>query len=716
MEDISTSELYSAIRQELRDNGDDLDLADYLSEGEEDTTKLEPPIEFDSKFPETLFLTGIPKVNQAKYDKLMGVLSKVIDKSGPNEKHMPINPDTGLTDGFCLATFESKQAAVTAAEQLDGFRLDKQNTFKVVKFDDYDKIVNRSDDFVPERTLTSFKRSHFRDWLTDKKCREQLLLRYQTETEIYWHDTMVGMPVLQYGGEREKEKKGHIWCDWRVQWTPQGTYLATYHAQGVKLWSGDEFEAQVKLPHAGTKAVEFSPTEDYALLWNGASHMDSDVKSYALYHILTGRCMKYFKTPVMTPLGDVPGQPGGVPDFPHFLWSADGKMFAECSESRIIVRDTETFDLIKGPDGKPSPIKFDDLNTFQWSPKDNTIAAWTLEKDNNPARLVLLALPSRKELASRSRTQCEATMHWQSEGDYFCLLVTKLSKTKKKCETNCEIFKMRQKGVPVDTVNVKDTVRGFFWEARGNRFAVLTADEAGLKPKLLIFVVNEDKTEEIVNFPLPSNSFNNLFWAPDGQYFVIAGMGQGDLLFCGLNADHKLDVLYKDEHFMLTDVTWDPSSRYVITAVTQPHANESGAGYKYTMEAGYAIRTFQGRILNRAQKEKLYECYWRPHPPSLLTSDSQKNVRKNIKQFSKRYDAIDDQAKEAARNAFKRDREEKNSAFQDILERLNEWKSEKDEETGWGEATESFQEGLGWMQDDKAIEEQLDTTEEMIAG
>ena len=43
-------------------------------------------------------------------------------------------------------------------------------------------------------------------------------------------------------------------------------------------------------------------------------------------------------------------------------------------------------------------------------------------------------------------------MHWQSEGDYLCLINTKLSKTKKKGATNLEILRIREKNIPVDIV------------------------------------------------------------------------------------------------------------------------------------------------------------------------------------------------------------------------------------------------------------------------
>jgi len=416
--------------------------------------------------------------------------------------------------------------------------------------------------------------------------------------------------------------------------------------------------------------------------------------------------VKKCRTPTVAPLGG---------EFPHFLWSHDGQYFAECNETTICVRDTETFELIKDDDGKKKTLKYDSLSTFQWSPKKNILAVWCLEKDNNPARLVLVEIPSRRELASRSRTQVEATMHWQSEGDYLCLLVTKLSKTKKKGVTNLEIFRIRERNIPVDIVEIKDTVRGFYWETRGNRFAVLTTDEGGLKPQLLLYQLGKEKIENISVTNLPSNSFNNFFWSPDGQYFVCAGIGHGDLIFGGLTPENKLEISHKDEHFMLTGVSWDPSGRYVLTSVTQPMESNMG-GFKMSMEAGYAMWTFQGRLLHRQQKEKLWHVAWRPHPPSLLSDKRQDDIRKNIKTFSKRYDALDDQAKESARQTFKKERDTKNNHFRNIVERLQDYKEEKEEETGWAEAWEELIESQQWETHETSLEQDLGSTEELISG
>lgn len=187
------------------------------------------------------------------------------------------------------------------------------------------------------------------------------------------------------------------------------------------------------------------------------------------------------------------------------------------------------------------------------------------------------------------------------------------------------------------------------------------------------------------------------------------------MLWGSLSNDNKFEVLYKDEHFMLTDVSWDPSSRYVLTAVTQPIKDQIGA-FKYQMEAGFSIWTFQGRALYKCQKEKLWNIEWRPHPPSILPPEKERDIRKNLKQYSKKYDLIDDQAKEAARNAFRREREAKMNAFKTITNRLDEYKYYKYEENGWDEEWRKINDEQEFEEITETIEETLETSEELISG
>lgn len=708
--------LRDLVEQRLEEE-DEEDLLDYISDGEDDLDNEGEPM--DKTFPDTVFLCNLPKVGQEKMAKLEKVLrDRYLSKYSVSNMYMPMNSETNVSEGYVIATFPTKEDADEAVKNLNGVALDKSHSFKVVKIDDFDSITSRSEQFRPQQTIERCSRVEQRDWLKDPQVREQFLLRHGQSTEIFWHDTLTGDPQIYYDGERERQN-GKIWCDFKVEWSPQGSYIVTFHKPGIALWSGAEFQKwKVRFPHDKVKHAQFSPNEEFLLTWNGTHPTEGDESAVKIFHVLTGETKWKSRTPAYSPT--LEGKGGEL--FPHFLWSPDGKYFAEMkNETTIFVRDTENFEAIKDEKGQARSLKYDNLVTFQWSPKDNIVSLWTKEHENNPARLVLVEIPSRKELTSRSRTQVDAKLHWQSEGDYLCLMSTKVSKSKtgkiQTGATNLEIIRMREKNYPVDTVEIKDTVKTFAWETGGRRFGVITTDADGHRPKIIFYKLGTEKCEEVARLDLPvASSYTNIFWAPLGQYFVLAGMGagtNGDLLFGGLMPDNKLEILHKEDHFMLTQVEWDPSSRYVITAVTQAMQNDQG--FRYQMEAGYAIFTFQGRkLVGTVQKEKLYAIHWRPHPPSLLSEKAQENVKKNIKQFSKKYDALDDQAKESARQAFNKEREEKRSAFKEILDRISDRKAELEEENGWADAMDDFMGRVKWDCSEDVNEEELEATEELI--
>merc|ERR1712032_334167 len=112
--------------------------------------------------------------------------------------------------------------------------------------------------------------------------------------------------------------------------------------------------------------------------------------------------------------------------------------------------------------------------------------------------------------------------------------------------------------------------------------------------------------------------------------------------------------------------------------------------------------------------EKLWQISWRPRPPLLLSQGRQRDVRKNIKTYSKKYDSLDVQAQDSARQAFRRERDEKTQAFKDILDRLDAYKEDIHDRNGWAEAFEDYQARQGWEEQVTAVEEELETKEELI--
>lgn len=59
------------------------------------------------------------------------------------------------------------------------------------------------------------------------------------------------------------------------------------------------------------------------------------------------------------------------------------------------------------------------------------------------------------------------------------------------------------------------------------------------------------------------------------------------------------------------------------------------------MENGYHLYDFKGDLLREDHIDKFKQFLWRPRPPTLLSRDEQKQIRKNLREYSKDFDEQD---------------------------------------------------------------------------
>jgi translation initiation factor 3 subunit B len=59
------------------------------------------------------------------------------------------------------------------------------------------------------------------------------------------------------------------------------------------------------------------------------------------------------------------------------------------------------------------------------------------------------------------------------------------------------------------------------------------------------------------------------------------------------------------------------------------------------MENGYHLYDFRGELLREEPIEKFKQWSWRPRPPTLLTKEEQKQVRKNLREYSRIFEQED---------------------------------------------------------------------------
>ena len=123
---------------------------------------------------------------------------------------------------------------------------------------------------------------------------------------------------------------------------------------------------------------------------------------------------------------------------------------------------------------------------------------------------------------------------------------------------------MREKQIPVDSVEIKETIQAFAWEPVGSKFAVIHGESP--TTSVSFYEVKTGQTPTLVK-KYERKPCNQLYWAPSGQFIVLAGLRamSGTLEFIDTQ---DFTIMNTGEHFMATDVEWDPTGRYVATAVS----------------------------------------------------------------------------------------------------------------------------------------------------
>jgi translation initiation factor 3 subunit B len=281
------------------------------------------------------------------------------------------------------------------------------------------------------------------------------------------------------------------------------------------------------------------------------------------------------------------------------------------------------------------------------------------ERTNIPAHVDVIEIPTRKKLRQKNLFNVTAcNMVWQDDGDYLAVKVTRHTKSKKTLYNNIELFRLNEPGVPVEMLDTKDAVMALAWEPRGSRFAMIHAENPD-STKVNVSFYNMMKKQEtmvvgatgkkgnqattVTIVPelnkletLEGRGCNFLFWSPAGSTILMASLGDsaaGTLDF--YDVDNK--TLVVKEHYRANQVLWDPAGRCVATCVSQP---VEGGHFKFAMDNGYIVWSFQGKQLYQQSFETFYQFNWRPRE-SLLSKTQVNKVRKNLKKYEKQFEHAD---------------------------------------------------------------------------
>ncbi|KAF4519210.1 hypothetical protein B566_EDAN013504, partial [Ephemera danica] len=318
-------------------------------------------------FEGVIVVDGVPQVGPERLEKLKGVIKKMFSKFGPvlNE-YYPVN-ESNITKGYIFLEYQNPEHAAEAVSLTNNYKLDKQHTFLVNHYSDFEKYSNIPDEWEPPEPQEYKDQGNLHSYLLDPDCYDQYCIVCGGGTMVQiWQNS---------APEPTKVEERARWTETYVRWSPLGTYLATFHKRGVALWGGPDFGQIMRFSHNGVQFIDFSPCEKYLVTYSPLSDGPGEQKRVIIWDVRTGIEKRSF--PVE-----------GTTIWPIFRWSPDDKYFAKISTDMLSVYETPSFGLLD-----KKSIKITGIRDFAWSPTDNVLVYWVAEDKDVPARVCLLEIP-----------------------------------------------------------------------------------------------------------------------------------------------------------------------------------------------------------------------------------------------------------------------------------------------------------------------------------
>lgn len=504
---------------------------------------------------------------------------------------------------------------------------------------------------------------------------------------------------LVYDGSREKSS-GKSWCEQTVTWSPRGTYFVTFHAQGVKLWGGPEFAAQHRFMHRDVHSILFSPCEKY-LLTLANPEFESIDQDVILWDVRSGKKIKTFNFELANGIGytvqatikeakstkiifgQIKSEPkndvidieegntlhSSVPisdvitlQNPNkFVWSQDGKYLARSGPGNILVYSAdENFAL-----HDQRSIIAKNIIEVAWCPVSKDILTYTCAGSSNiPSTITLMDFPSRKEITSRNYFDVvDIKLAWQNMGEFISFQM----KINKKKNESYSLIVFRTKdlvnskkitsnfNVPVEQIDINKPILDVYWEPNGDRLFLRQGEQRN--PEIALYGLSAEvevkkviggsnkgpqtEIKQILNLKCIKTDFNqchNIIWSPSGRFAVFVNIYSDGANFEFFDADSLKTTSSSRRHLRSTELSWDPSGYYFVSATVTSIRNKQAQAKS---EDGLEFFSYSGTPILSIKQSKIFSFQFRPRPPIhlFLTEEERENLKKKYKTYEKQFDA-----------------------------------------------------------------------------
>lgn len=600
---------------------DDIDYTDLESK-----YSTKPDLSIDH----IMILDGIPTLEIEKEKPFLNVIKKkfiqeVKDKIREDGVYFP--KDNNVGKGFMFIEFDTPDTMKQAISLTNNVPLDKNHklfSYSLSELLDLSELKEPTEQvYVPE----SYKeREHLRGWLLDHSARDQFYTLYADNVSIWWNEkTLSPEQVFQKNDMAEY-----------LAWSPHGTFLMTFHEQGIIIWGGSNMSKFQRFAHPRVAFADISPDENYLVTFSHNPLPNSD-KNCIIWDMYTGRQLSCLSITMTASEKE-------QSSWPLLKWSCD-----EAYVAYIDSVNDNRLQILALPNFKPIEGKFlVNVSEFSWAPNNHTyfslntthlLAIYIPESQNIPARISLVDIPSMNVIRSKNLFNVAlCQFQWHNQCDYLIARVDR-QRTKKLSCVGFELFRLHVKDVPIDAFEPKTpgaTLLSYALEPYGDHFAYITNEDG--KRMFYIYHIDKQLHRDLYEVNLVKQmerkNVSKIYWSPKGRFLVLAGLDhlQGTLEFWGFNDKSDIELLSTAEHYNATNLEWDPSGRYIISYQSY---------WTHQVDNTFIIWDFKGSNLRKQPVDKLKQVKWRPRPPTLLSQEKVKEIKKSLREYSSNFDVED---------------------------------------------------------------------------
>ncbi|TMS34910.1 hypothetical protein L596_002408 [Steinernema carpocapsae] len=199
--------------------------------------------------------------------------------------------------------------------------------------------------------------------------------------------------------------------------------------------------------------------------------------------------------------------------------------------------------------------------------------------------------------------------------------------------SHLEIFECKGKAISVQSMPLTEPFISFAWDPNTDKFCVLVGNDNKATPQ--IYRLDTSKhIPQLVSKLDAGVKLNHIAFAPIGGWLVVGSMEStnGNIFFIDTNKSEPTRTNCA-EHTGFNRGYWDPTGRYFVSCIV--------ATNRSTVDCGYRLYTFQGRELFRKNLDRMTQFKWRPRPPVKLSDAKVKEIRKNMKTTSQKFEEED---------------------------------------------------------------------------